>query len=70
MNTQALTADTPTFHASPPPRPVNRRDRGEDAARHLSRLMSLARERTRVTRVPALDWPVDLFADVAPEIAE
>jgi len=41
----------------------------EYEALNLRRLVAIALETTVMTRVPMLDWPADLFADVRPEIA-
>ena len=70
MTTLALTPDTPGFHVSLRSWPVNRRRRVDDEALHFRRLVATARENPVATRVPTLDWPADLFAEVRPEIAE
>jgi hypothetical protein len=67
MLTQVLAYDTVAFR--PWQLTENRQDHSEDEALCLRRLVAFALERTTMTRVPTLDWPADLFADVGLEIA-
>jgi hypothetical protein len=69
MLTQVLTHDPVAFRERPRQPSENRRRRREDEALSLRRLVAIALERTVMARVPMLDWPSDLFADVRPEIA-
>jgi hypothetical protein len=69
MLTQVLTHDPVTFRERPRQPTENRRRRREDEALYLRRLVAIALEKTVLTRVPMLEWPSDLFADVRPEIA-
>ncbi len=41
----------------------------DDEALYLRHLVAMALEKAAMTRVPMLDWPSDLFADVRLEIA-
>jgi hypothetical protein len=69
MLAQVLAHDTVASRQFPWPQPENQRSQSEDEAFYLRRLVAVALERTAMTRVPTLDWPSDLFADVRPEIA-
>jgi hypothetical protein len=63
MLTQVLIHDPAAFRGRP------RQRQREYEALYLRRLVTIALERTAMTRVPMLDWPADLFVDVGPEIA-
>lgn len=69
MLAQVLTSDPVAFLAWPPKQPDNQRGRSEDDALQRRRLAAIVLERTAMTRVPTLDWPSDLFAEVRVEIA-
>jgi hypothetical protein len=69
MLTQVLTHDTVALRERPRQQAENRRGRSEDDTFNLRRLVAIRLERTVITRVPTLDWPSDLFADVRLEIA-
>jgi hypothetical protein len=69
MLTQVLTHDTVAFREPPRQQTGNRRSHGEDEAFYLRRLVAIGLERATISRVPTLDWPADLFADVRVEMA-
>jgi hypothetical protein len=69
MLTQVLVHAPVAFRERPRQPSENRRRRRENEALYLRRLVALGLERTVMSRVPMLDWPADLFADVRPEIA-
>jgi hypothetical protein len=69
MPIQVLTHDPVAFRERPRQPLKNRRRRRADKALYLRRLVAIALEKTVMTRVPMLDWPSDLFADIRPEIA-
>jgi hypothetical protein len=67
MLTEVLARDTVAFREFPWQQTENRHGQSEDEALYLRRLVGL--ERTKMTRVPTLDWPADLFADGRLELA-
>jgi hypothetical protein len=70
MLTEVLAHDTVAFRQMPWQQTEIRHDQSEDQAPYLRRLSAIGLERATMTRVPTLDWPTDLFADVRLEIAE
>jgi hypothetical protein len=69
MLTEVLEHDTVTFREFPWQQIEDRHDQSEDQAMYMRRLMAIGLERATIIRVPTLDWPTDLFADVRLEIA-
>ena len=64
-----LTHDAVTVCERPRQQPETRRDRSKDDAFYLRRLVVIGLEMTTMTRVPALDWPSDLFPDAVAGVA-
>jgi hypothetical protein len=69
MLTELLAHDTAAFREFPWQQTENRHDLNEDQAMYMRRLMAIGLERATMSRVPTLDWPANLFADVRLEIA-
>jgi hypothetical protein len=69
MLTEVLAHDTIAFRGCRWQQTETWHGQAEDQALHLRRQVAVRPERATMTRVPTLDWPTDLFADVRLEIA-